>query len=89
MRLGPVLCTVQLCVTMDSCTDTLRLNDKKFFKVIKDSVPKDGKETQNIFEIRDDILYAWNANESCILTLNLGATRGKTGDDVIYQVFVD
>ncbi|XP_046738540.1 nuclear pore complex protein Nup88 [Diprion similis] len=70
---------------MESSTDTLRLNDTKLFKVIKETVPGDGTETLNIIEIRDNVLYVWNSNESCILTLNIGAARGKTGDDVVYQ----
>lgn len=73
---------------MDSCTDTLCLNDNRLFKKLKASLPSDGKETQNIIEIRDDILYAWNADESCILTLNVGAMRGNIGGDVSYQVFI-
>ncbi|XP_012253923.2 nuclear pore complex protein Nup88 [Athalia rosae] len=69
-------------------TDTLCLNEKKLFKILKESVPKNGQETHNIIEIRDDVLYAWNADESSILTLNIGATRGKTGDDVAYQTLL-
>ncbi|XP_046589711.1 nuclear pore complex protein Nup88 [Neodiprion lecontei] len=73
---------------MESSTDTLRLNDTKLFKVIKETVPGDGTETLNIIEIRDNVLYVWNSNDSCILTLNVGAARGKTGDEIVYQTLL-
>ena len=70
---------------MTSCTDPLGLNEKKLFKDLKSSLPKIAKETRNILEIRDDILYVWHAEKCCILTLNVVAVRGKN-EDVFYQV---
>ena len=43
------------------------------------------KDTRNILEIRDNVLYVWNANDSCVMTLNVAASREKDGD-VLYQV---
>lgn len=71
---------------MSSCTDLLRLNDNQLFRDIKGSLPSSVKETRNILEIRDNVLYAWNADKRCVLTLNLAATRGEPGEDVLYQV---
>lgn len=71
---------------MSSCTDPLHLNDKRLFKELKRSLSGNAKETQNILEIRDDVLYVWNADKCCVQTLNVGATRGKFDEDVTYQV---
>ncbi|XP_077279874.1 nuclear pore complex protein Nup88 [Temnothorax americanus] len=70
---------------MSSCTDLLRLNEKELFKDIKASLSSSAKETRNILEIRDNVLYVWNADKCCVLTLNVAATRGKLGEDVPYQ----
>ncbi|TGZ53002.1 Uncharacterized protein DBV15_00625 [Temnothorax longispinosus] len=71
---------------MSSCTDLLRLNEKGLFKDIKVSLSSGAKETRNILEIRDNVLYVWNADRCCVLTLNVAATRGKLGEDIPYQV---
>ncbi|XP_047367265.1 nuclear pore complex protein Nup88 [Vespa velutina] len=70
---------------MSSCTDPLRLNDKRLFKELKRSLSGNTKETHNILEIRDDVLYVWNADKCCVQTLNVGAARGKFDEDVTYQ----
>ncbi|EFN85321.1 hypothetical protein EAI_16005 [Harpegnathos saltator] len=68
-----------------SCTDLLRLNDKRLFRDIKTSLPTDVKETRNILEICDNVLYVWKADNCRVLTLNLAATRAEPGEDVFYQ----
>ncbi|KAK2580825.1 hypothetical protein KPH14_005907 [Odynerus spinipes] len=70
---------------MSSCTDPLHLNEKRLFKELKQSLPGNTKETRNILEIRDDVLYVWNAETCCLQTLNVGASRGKFDKDVPYQ----
>ncbi|KAK0089932.1 hypothetical protein PV325_004684 [Microctonus aethiopoides] len=70
---------------MQSCTDPLRLNDHNLFKELKCGLSKSEKDTRNILEIRDDILYVWNPENFCILTLNIAATRGKPAQSVPYQ----
>lgn len=57
---------------MASCTDRLKLNDHELFKLLKNDMPKSDKETRNIIEIRDDILYAWNTDKCCLFVLILG-----------------
>lgn len=74
---------------MDSCTDPLHLNENNLFKHLKDGLPKSAKETRNILEIRDDVLYVWNADEFCVLTLNIAATCSKPGESIAYQVSTD
>lgn len=69
-----------------SCTDLLRLNEKRLFKDIRRSLSSGTKETRNVLEIRDNVLYVWNADKCCVLTLNVAAARGKLGEDLPYQV---
>lgn len=71
---------------MISCTDPLNLNEHRLFKELKNGLPKSAKETRNILEVRDDVLYVWNAEDCCILTLNIAATCSKPGEEVRYQV---
>lgn len=70
---------------MSSCTDLLQLNEKRLFKDIRASLSCSAKETRNVLEIRDNVLYVWNADKCCVLTFNVAATRGKLGEDVPYQ----
>ncbi|XP_050445936.1 nuclear pore complex protein Nup88 [Cataglyphis hispanica] len=70
---------------MSSCTDLLRLNEKRLFKDIRASLPCGAKETRNVLEVRDNVLYAWNAKNHCVHTFNVAATRGKLDEDVPYQ----
>lgn len=49
------------------------------------SLSRSAKETRNILEIRDNVLYVWNADKCCVLTLNVAATRGKLDEDIPYQ----
>ncbi|KAL6267773.1 hypothetical protein P5V15_000842 [Pogonomyrmex californicus] len=69
-----------------SCTDLLRLNEKRLFKDIKASLSAGTKETRNVLEIRDNVLYVWNADKCCVLTFNVAAIRGKIDEDIPYQV---
>jgi hypothetical protein len=71
---------------MSSCTDLLRLNEKPIFKDIRANLSSGTKETRNVLEIRDNVLYVWNADRCCVLTLNIAAARGKLGEDVPHQV---
>ena len=70
---------------MSSYTDPLHLNEERLFLDLMDSLPKDIKDTRNVLEIRDNVLYVWNAKEYCVMTLNVTATRGEN-KDVPYQV---
>ncbi|XP_015177181.1 PREDICTED: nuclear pore complex protein Nup88 isoform X2 [Polistes dominula] len=70
---------------MSSCTDPLHLNEIQLFKELKRNLSGSTDETRNILEIRDDILYVWNADKCCLQTLNVGATRGKFDEDIPYQ----
>lgn len=71
---------------MNSCTDLLELNTHKLFKELKSSFSKSEKESRNILEVRDDILYVWNADKCCVFTLNVAAIRSQRSTDIPYQV---
>ncbi|XP_012345502.1 nuclear pore complex protein Nup88-like [Apis florea] len=69
---------------MSLYTDPLCLNKHRLFLELKNSLSGNIKDTRNILEIRDNVLYVWNANDSCVMTLNVAASREKDGD-VLYQ----
>lgn len=70
---------------MSLYTDPLCLNKHNLFLELKNGLSGNIKDTRNILEIRDNVLYVWNANDSCVMTLNVAASREKDGD-VLYQV---
>ncbi|CAK9821429.1 Nuclear pore complex protein Nup88 [Anthophora retusa] len=70
---------------MNTYTDPLRLNEERLFRELKNSLPKNVKDTRNILEIRDNVLYVWNAKDFCVMTLNVAVTRGINSVDVPYQ----
>lgn len=67
-------------------TDYLRLSEHKIFKALCDTLPKDIKKTQNVLIIKDDVLFTWDFQSNCVLTLNVKSVRSREGDNVIYQV---
>lgn len=71
---------------MSSCTDVLNLNDEKLFEVVRDCLPDNLNVTQNLICIQDDILYAWNSKNCCVLTLNWKHNQIKEPNSVQYQV---
>ncbi|XP_076645956.1 nuclear pore complex protein Nup88 [Halictus rubicundus] len=70
---------------MSAYTDPLRLNERPLFRELKNHVPKNIKDTRNVLEIRDNVLYVWDAKEFCVVTLNVAVSLGKDGKDVGYQ----
>ncbi|XP_076245766.1 nuclear pore complex protein Nup88 [Calliopsis andreniformis] len=70
---------------MNSSTDPLRLNENSLFRELKNNLPKNIKDTRNILEIRDNVLYVWNAKDFCVVTLNLAVASGKNEEDTPYQ----
>lgn len=69
-----------------SNTDYLRLGEHKIFKEFFSSAPKTFTETLNVLTVRDSVLYTWDFQNNCVLTLNVKAVRGREGDNVIHQV---
>ncbi|XP_078032755.1 nuclear pore complex protein Nup88-like isoform X2 [Augochlora pura] len=70
---------------MSAYTDPLQLNEIPVFRQLKNNMPKNVKDTRNIIEIRDNVIYAWDAMEFSLLTLNLGVYRNKNAKITGYQ----
>ncbi|XP_033329725.1 nuclear pore complex protein Nup88 [Megalopta genalis] len=70
---------------MSAYTDPLRLNERLLFRELKNNLPKNIKDTQNILEIRDNVIYVWDAKEFCVMTLHLGVNHDKVTEDLGYQ----
>ncbi|XP_019869929.2 nuclear pore complex protein Nup88 [Aethina tumida] len=68
-----------------SSTDYLGLSDQKIFRDVADNFPKTLKKTVNALTIRDGVIFTWDYQNSCALSLNLKAARSRDGDNVQYQ----
>lgn len=68
-----------------STTDFLRLSEHKLFRELKDSLSKTTSKTQNLLAVHDGILFTWDFQDNCILSLNIKAARSREGDQVIHQ----
>lgn len=67
-------------------TDYLRLSEHKIFKAVSSTLPKDINKAQNVLIVKDDVLFTWDFQSNCVLTLNVKTARSREGDNVIYQV---
>lgn len=62
-----------------SVTDHLNLNEQKFFKIIKETLPDNKIEPQNIIVCKDDTIFAWNNRDCCVLAFNIAAIAKNNG----------
>lgn len=70
-----------------TCTDTFHFENHPFFDQIRKTLPDDKNHTQNLIECKDDILFAFDSKNYCILTWNWRTAQTKTSnDDVKFQV---
>lgn len=62
----------------NASTDTLKLNQTAMFAKIRAGLPVERQHTQNLLECKDDMLYAWDSEECCLLAVNwrLAALEG-------------
>ncbi|XP_046386205.1 nuclear pore complex protein Nup88 [Ischnura elegans] len=62
---------------MGTYTDCLGLGGSNFSNVIKKSLEcsKGNPKTRNIIDCNEDILYAWNQQDSCLIAKNLRSTQ--------------
>lgn len=89
IQIKSISCVLNLKIltTMTECsTDAFRFNEEKLFRVIRDCLPDDLLNTQNLISVFDDILFAWNSKNCCVLTLNWRLNRIKEPNSVAYQV---
>ncbi|XP_017037925.1 nuclear pore complex protein Nup88 [Drosophila kikkawai] len=60
-----------------SLTDILELNKAELFEKIRHGLPLVQK-TQNLLDCKDDLLFAWDAKDSCLLVRNWRASLTDT-----------
>ncbi|KAH8283843.1 hypothetical protein KR054_003201 [Drosophila jambulina] len=74
-----------------SLTDILELNKEELFEKIRHGLPLVQK-TQNLLDCKDDLLFAWDAKDSCLLVRNWRASltdaEGKHATSVKYQTLI-
>lgn len=68
-----------------TCTDTFNFSQHKLFKTIKDILPVERENTQNLLDCKDDILFVWNSKDCSLLSLNWRAAKVKGLDTIKYQ----
>lgn len=67
-------------------TDFMELNRFEMFAKIRAGLSAKLRHSQHIIETKDDLLYAWDALESCLLVLNWRAALNQGHDKITYQV---
>ncbi|XP_049310430.1 nuclear pore complex protein Nup88 isoform X1 [Bactrocera dorsalis] len=66
-------------------TDTLKLNQTAMFAKIRAGLPVERQHTQNLLECKDDMLYAWDSEECCLLAVNWRLAALEGFEAVKYQ----
>lgn len=69
-------------------TDCFRLGRHEMFRRLREALPsRDGSNAaQNLLECREDMLFAWNPTECCVLALNWRAAYITEASPVAFQV---
>lgn len=68
-------------------TNCYQFAKNDMFKVLAKNLPNNKLHTQNIVECKDDVLYAWNSVDFCVMSLNWRAANTNTDKiGVNYQV---
>ncbi|KAF2879892.1 hypothetical protein ILUMI_26277, partial [Ignelater luminosus] len=70
---------------MSASLDYLSLNKHKLFENLRETLPKDIIKTQNVLVVKDGVVYIWNFQDSCILTLNIKESRCREDNAVPHQ----
>lgn len=71
-----------------TCTDTFGFGEQSLFEEIRKSLAGDRTRTQNLIECKDDVVFAWNATDCCVLTLNWRAARSKNDGSIKFQTLL-
>ncbi|XP_067637382.1 nuclear pore complex protein Nup88 [Eurosta solidaginis] len=66
-------------------TDTLKLNHTAMFAKIRAGLPAERNHTQNLLECKDDMLFAWDSGENCLLAINWRLAALEGFDSIQYQ----
>lgn len=70
-----------------SNTDFLRLNKHEIFENVRETLPKNIRKTQNVLIVKEDVLYTWDFQDNCLLTLNVKAVRNNPSEEIKHQVW--
>lgn len=71
-----------------SSTDFLGLNQTALFAKIRNSLPVERQHSQNLLECKDDLLYVWDSQESCLLVVNWRTAIAKGHENINYQTLI-
>lgn len=71
-----------------TCSDTFDFGEQPLFKALCAKLPDDTTRTQNLIECKDDMVFAWNSTDSCVLVLNWRAAKGKGDESVKFQTLI-
>lgn len=67
-------------------TDFMELNKSEMFAKIRAGLSIKLRHSQHIIETKDDVLYAWDALDSCLLALNWRAALTQGHERITHQV---
>lgn len=48
-------------------------------QIVKNGLPKKISKTLNVLTVKDDVLFTWDFQNHCVLTLNIKAARENKG----------
>uniref|UniRef100_A0A1Y1L9A3 Nucleoporin Nup88 n=1 Tax=Photinus pyralis TaxID=7054 RepID=A0A1Y1L9A3_PHOPY len=71
-----------------SLTDYLKLNKHKLFENLRKSLPASIIKTQNVLTINDGVLFVWDFQDNCVLTLNVKAVHSRNDETVPHQILL-
>ncbi|XP_044763811.1 nuclear pore complex protein Nup88 isoform X2 [Coccinella septempunctata] len=60
-------------------TDFLNLGDNQIVELVKNGLPRNISKTVNVLTVKDDVLFTWDFQSHCVLTLNIKAARENKG----------
>ncbi|KAF7267766.1 hypothetical protein GWI33_019039 [Rhynchophorus ferrugineus] len=66
-------------------TDYLGLSNRKIFTEACESFPKNVKVPLNLITVKNSVLFTWDFQNNCVLSLNIKAARSKDADNVPHQ----
>ncbi|XP_031625800.1 nuclear pore complex protein Nup88 [Contarinia nasturtii] len=71
-----------------TCTDTFRFETQPFFEQLRKAISNRTVNTQNLIECKDDMLFAWNPSDCCVIAFNWRLAQTKGDDNVNFQTLI-
>ncbi|XP_045466855.1 nuclear pore complex protein Nup88 [Harmonia axyridis] len=60
-------------------TDFLNLSEHQIVELVKSGLPRNISKTLNVLTVKEDVLFTWDFQSHCVLTLNIKAARDNEG----------